>query len=124
MQNFGNLDVCKKAHEATLDIYQLTENFPRAEMFGLTSQLRRASASISTNLAEGCGRTQPEFARFVQMAFGSASEVEYLLLLAHDLGFLEADRYEGSTAKVIAIKRMLSSLLMSIRRSVGEKPAL
>ncbi len=70
MQNFRNLSVWEKVHHLTLEIYQLTKTFPRTEMFGLTSQLRRASSSIGTNLAEGCGRTQPEFARFVQIAFG------------------------------------------------------
>ncbi len=79
MQNFRNLSVWEKAHHFTLQVYQITERFPRTEMFGLTSQLRRASSSIAINLAEGCGRTQLEFARFVQIAFGSASEVEYEL---------------------------------------------
>ncbi len=89
MQSFRNLSVWEKAHHLTLDVYHITERFPRTEMFGLTSQLRRASSSIAINLAEGCGRTQLELARFVQIAFGSASEVEYELLLAYDLSFLK-----------------------------------
>ena len=83
-------------------------------MFGLTSQFRRAASSIATNLAEGCGRTQPEFGRFVQIAFGSASEVEYQLLLAHDLGFLSDHAYERIKSDVLEIKRMLNSLLQTI----------
>jgi four helix bundle protein len=77
MQNFRNLSVWQKAHDLTLQVYQITEHFPRTEIFSLTSQLRRASSSIAINPAEGCGRTQLEFARFVKIAFGSASEVEY-----------------------------------------------
>jgi four helix bundle protein len=79
----------------TLSIYKLTDRFPRSEMFGLSSQLRPASTSVATNLAEGCGRTQAEFGRFVQISFGSAGEVEYQLLLANDLGFLSAVEYEA-----------------------------
>ncbi len=89
MQSFRNLSVWEKAHHLTLDVYRITERFPRTEMFGLTSQLRRASSSIAINLAEGAGVRSWNFARFVQIAFGSASEVEYELLLAHDLAFLK-----------------------------------
>ena len=115
MQNFRNLSVWEKAHHFTLQVYQITERFPRTEMFGLTSQLRRASSSIAINLAEGCGRTQLEFARFVQIAFGSASEVEYDLLLAHDLGFISDNGYERLKSGVVEIKRMLNSLLRTIQ---------
>ncbi len=115
MQNFRNLSVWEKAHHLTLEVYHITERFPRTEMFGLTSQLRRASSSIATNLAEGCGRTQLEFARFVQIAFGSASEVEYELLLAHDLAFLDDEGYERLKSNVVEIKRMMNSLLRTIQ---------
>ena len=81
MQDFRNLSVWTKAHNLTLEVYRLTETFPRSEGFGLAIQVRRASSSIATNLAEGCGRTPPEFGRFLQIAFGSAWEVEYQLLL-------------------------------------------
>jgi four helix bundle protein len=84
-------------------------------MFGLTSQLRRASSSIAINLAEGCGRTQLEFARFVQIAFGSGSEVEYELLLAHDLDLLDDDGYERLKSDVVEIKRMMHSVLRTIQ---------
>ena len=115
MQDFRNLAVWSKAHRLTLDVYRLTESFPRTEVFGLTSQLRRAAASIAANLAEGCGRTQLEFARFVQIAFGSASEVEYHMLLARDLGFLSQADYEQEVALVIETKRMLNALLKKIQ---------
>jgi len=88
-------------------------------MFGLTSQLRRSCASISANLAEGCARTQPEFARFVQIALGSASETEYHFLLARDLGFREPDHHHSLARQVVAVKRMLASLQQRIQRDAG-----
>jgi four helix bundle protein len=115
MQDFRNLEVWRKAHRLALDVYRLTESFPRSEMFGLSSQIRRSASSIPTNLAEGCGRTQPEFGRFVQIAFGSACELEYQLLLARDLGFLAPESYESTNANVVEVKRMLSSLIKRIQ---------
>jgi four helix bundle protein len=93
MQDFRNLAVWQKAHSLTLDVYRVTESFPRREMFGLTNQVRRSSSSVSANIAEGCCRNQLEFARFIQIALGSASETQYHLLLAHDLGFLRSEDY-------------------------------
>jgi four helix bundle protein len=119
VQDFRNLDVWNKAHKITLEIYRLTESFPKSEVFGLSSQVRRAASSIPTNLAEGCGRTQPEFGRFVQIAFGSACEVEYQLLLARDIGFLPSQSYESINADVIEVKRMLNSLLKRIQRDAA-----
>jgi len=115
MQDFRNLEVWRKAHTLVLDVYRLTENFPRSEMFGLSSQIRRSASSIPTNLAEGCGRTQPEFGRLVQIAFGSACELEYQLLPTRDLGFLTPDSYQSACANVIEVKRMLSSLIKRIQ---------
>ena len=86
MQSFRNLRVWEKSHQLTLDVYTSSKAFPRDEMFGLTSQMRRASASIGMNIAEGCCRKgDTEMARFLQIAMGSASELEYQFLLAHDL---------------------------------------
>lgn len=86
MQSFRNLRVWKKSHSLTLDVYASSRTFPREEMYGLTSQMRRSSASIGMNIAEGCCRKGDiEMARFLQMAMGSASELEYQLLLARDL---------------------------------------
>jgi four helix bundle protein len=119
MQDFRNLAVWQKAHTLTLETYRATECFPRAELFGLTSQVRRSCASISANLAEGCVRTQPEFARFIQIALGSASETEYHFLLAHDLGFLEPDRHDSLSRQVVEVKRMLTSLQQKIQRQFG-----
>src|SRR5271163_1861060 len=115
MQDFRNLEVWSKAHKVALEAYRLTEDFPRSEMFGLSSQMRRSASSIPTNLAEGCGRTQPELGRFVQIAFGSACELEYQLLLALDLGFLAPESYSSVNAKVIEVKRMLNALLKRVQ---------
>jgi len=115
MQNFRNLEVWRYSHALTLEIYRITEAFPRAEMFGLTSQLRRAACSVAANLAEGCGRTEAEFGKFIQIALGSASEVEYHLLLARDLGFLSLEAYQQPSTTAVRIKRMLASLLKRIR---------
>ena len=115
MQDFNKLAVWRRAYVLTLDLYRSTESFPRTEMFGLTSQLRRAGASIAANLAEGSGRTQIEFGRFVQIALGSACEVEYHLLLAHDLGYLAEDRYDHLTEEIRAVRRMLTALLKTVR---------
>ena len=116
MKDFRQLAVWKKAHQFALMIYEATTDFPRDERYGLTSQLRRASASIPTNIAEGCGRfTDPDFARFLQVAMGSASETEYQILLARDLSYLPMHDYDRLQESVEEIKRMLASLLKTVR---------
>ena len=111
MEDFKDLKVWMKAHQLTLTIYQCTRAFPRDEIYGLTSQIRRASASIGANIAEGCGRrSDPEMKRFVQIARGSANELEYHLVLARDLGFLAVDDFKDLEAKTLEIQRMLASL--------------
>jgi four helix bundle protein len=89
MKDFRELKVWQKGHELTLLMYRTTETLPRSELFGLTSQIRRCTSSIPANIAEGCGRLgNSELHRFLQMACGSASELEYHLLLARDLGYI------------------------------------
>ena len=86
MRSFRELEVWKQAHQLTLDVYRVSKPFPREELFGLTGQVRRSAASIPANIAEGCGRDgEAEFARFLGIAMGSASELEYHLLLVRDL---------------------------------------
>jgi four helix bundle protein len=98
VKDFKGLKAWGKAHELTLKVYSATKSFPREETFGLISQLRRACASIPANIAEGCGRSgDVELARFLVIASGSASEVEYHLLLAHDLGYMKDAEYRNST---------------------------
>ena len=116
MQSFRNLKVWEKSHRLTLDVYSSSKAFPRDELFGLTSQMRRSSASIGMNIAEGCCRKgDAEMGRFLQIAMGSASELEYQLLLAHDLEYLNNPVYEGLTAQVEEVKKMLSSLMQKVR---------
>ena len=108
MQDFKKLQVWQKSHDLTLRMYELTSRFPREEIYGLTNQIRRACASIPTNIAEGCGRgSSADFARFLHIAMGSANETEYLILLARDLKYLETDMFE--------VRKMLTSLLRRLK---------
>jgi len=116
MQDFKKLKVWEKRHQLTLAVYKLTTQFPKHELYGLTSQMRRAATSIVSNIAEGCGRTgRADFARFLQMATGSASELEYQLLPAHDLNFLKLQEYQYLERGVVEVKRMLSSFIQRLR---------
>ena len=116
MKNFRDLKVWEKAHKLTLDVYRLTRDFPREEVYGITSQIRRASSSIPANIAEGCGRGgDADFARFLQIAMGSACEVEYHALLAHDLNMLDEVDYRCIHNQVCEVKRMLTSFLQKLR---------
>ena len=111
MRPFRKLHVWQKAHRLTVQLYRVTKAFPREEQYGLTSQIRRSAASICANIAEGCGRgTAREFARFIQIALGSASELEYHLVLALDLGLVSGDLHRQLETEVVDVKRMLSGL--------------
>jgi four helix bundle protein len=111
MKNFRDLKVWEKSHELALAAYDATSNFPKQEMFGLVSQIRRCATSIPANIAEGCGRRgNGEFHRFLQIASGSASELEYHLLLSRDLKFMDAETHRSLNHLVEEIKRMLASL--------------
>jgi len=111
-KDFRSLKIWEKSHQLALDIYKTTANFPREEVYGMVSQMRRSAVSIPTNIAEGCGRSgDKDFARYLQIAFGSASELEYQILLAHDLKYMEGQDYDRLTGNVIEIKRMLYSFL-------------
>src|SRR5277367_1600417 len=115
MKDFRDLIVWEKSHRLTLEIYGLTAKFPRFELYGLTSQIRRCSASVGANIAEGCGkRGNNEFQRYLQIASGSASELDYHLLLAHDLGFLEDADYRCMAGKLTEVRKMLTSLLQKV----------
>ena len=109
------MSVWEKAHRLTLQIYRETQSFPREELYGLTSQLRRGSVSVASNIAEGCGRgSDADFGRCLHIALGSASEVEYQLLLARDLSLLEEATYRQLTKHCTEIKRMLAALLRKL----------
>ena len=116
MKDFRNLEVCKRAHETTLAVYRSTRTFPREETYGMVSQLRRRSASVAANIAEGCGRSgNAEFGRFLAMAMGSASELEYFLLLARDLQYLSQDSYGLLSEDVRKMRRMLNRLILKVQ---------
>lgn len=116
MRSFRELKVWQKSHAITLDLYKATASFPKHELYGLTSQLRRAASSVPQNVAEGCGRGGGlDFARFLQIALGSASETEYHILLASDLGYLESEIARTLEDRVTEVKRMLSSLIQKVR---------
>jgi four helix bundle protein len=115
MKDLRDLKVWEKAHELALSCYAATAAFPKQEMFGLVSQIRRSGASVPANIAEGCGRRgNGEFHRFLQIAMGSASELEYHLLLSRDLKFLESSDYDRLALQVTEVKRMLASLVRKV----------
>jgi four helix bundle protein len=116
VKSFRDLKVWQRAHQLTLSVYRVTVTFPRQELYGLTSQLRRSCSSIAANLAEGCGRSgDAEFARYCSIAMGSASETEYRLLLARDLKLLKSKDYEELAERTVDLKRMLSGLLLKLK---------
>ncbi len=120
MEDFKDLRVWAKAHELTLLIYGKTRTFPREEAYGLTSQIRRAAASVGANIAEGCGRrSDGEMKRFLQIARGSASELEYHLLLAKDLGLITADEFVDLEARTLEVQRMLAAFVQRVATPVA-----
>ena len=111
MQDFKKLKVWQKSHQLTLDVYKVTSSFPRSELYGLTSQIRRSASSIPANIAEGCGRYgNAELTRFLRISMGSASELEYHILLARDLEFMTIEDYDNVSNQLIEVKRMLTGL--------------
>ena len=108
MRDFHKLGIWQRSHQLTLDVYRASKAFPKDELFGLTSQIRRAASSIPTNIAAGCGRaSNKDYAHFLQIAIGSASEAEYELLLAHDLEYINDEAFNKLTSETIAIRKMI-----------------
>lgn len=123
MQDYRKLEVWQKAHQLTLAVYRASAGFPSHELYGLTSQMRRASLSIGSNIAEGCGRdSQMEMAHFLRIAQGSASELDYQLLIARDLGYLPAAEYEPLHKELASIRRMLYTLTQKVKSSSIRQP--
>ena len=123
MRNFRELKVWEGSYRLALEVYEATAGFPRDELYGLTSQIRRSGASVPANIAEGCGRGEnSDLARFLQIATGSATELEYHLLLARDLNLLDTSDYERLTKEVTEIKRMLTSFIRSLRAFADQQP--
>ena len=124
VQYYKELEVWRRAHRVVLTIYSQTRSFPSDERFGITSQLRRAAMSIPTNLAEGCRRAfGREYSQYVNVAQGSHSEVQYLVQLAADLGYLERHTASALYAELEEIGRMLHRLRESINRSLSTSPS-
>jgi four helix bundle protein len=122
VRDFKKLEVWERGHRLTLKVYGVTAAFPREETYGLTSQMRRSCAAIPANIAEGCGRgSNADLARFLQIALGSASELENHLLLAQDLTFIRSTDYERLTGEVRQLKRMLTSFVKHLR-AFADKP--
>jgi len=116
MRNYKDLKVWQKAHQMTLAVYATTGAFPREELYGLTSQLRRSAASVAANIAEGNGRrSEGEMCRFLQIARGSASEVEYHILLARDLHLLSEADFHRLSQESDELQRMLTALIQKFR---------
>jgi four helix bundle protein len=116
MQDFHRLKVWQKAHALAIDLYRLSEEFPRRDAVALTSQLRRAALSVPTNIAEGAGKlSNAEFRRFLEIALGSASETLYHLLVARDIGLIEPERHDEFSNRAVEVRRMLSGLIERVR---------
>ncbi len=116
MKDFRKLKVWNLSHTLALDIYKLTKNFPNTERYNLISQLNRAALSIPTNIAEGCGRdTDPDFAKFISIAIGSTSEVEYLLIFAKDLKYIDSKKQVELNSQINEIKKMLIAFYKKLK---------
>lgn len=116
MQDFRRLSVWAKSHRLTIAVYRSSAAFPKDERYGLTSQMRRACSSIPANIAEGCGRNgNAELLYFLNVAMGSASELQYHFLLARDLDLLASEDYRRLEAGLTEVKQMLTSLVQKIR---------
>ena len=116
MQDFHKLKVWEESHQLTLDIYRVTIEFPKEELYGLINQIRKSSASIATNIAEGCGReTNAELKRFLYIAMGSASETEYHLLLSKELGYLTESDFARLNQEIGSVKQMITSLIKKLK---------
>ncbi len=121
MRDFKDLEVWQEAHQLVLKIYNITSQFPPEEKYGLISQMRNSSSSVPTNIAEGCGRgSDRELKRFCEVAMGSASELEYQLILVRDLNYLSFDQYSELNEQLIRFKKRLNSFIQYLIRKLGD----
>ncbi len=116
MQDYRELKVWQKAHSLTLEIYKITKPFPKSELYSLTNQIRRAASSIATNIAEGSVQgSDLQYARFLRIALGSATELDYQLLLAYELEYIDKDNYEKLSSEADQIKKMLTAFVRKLK---------
>ncbi len=116
MKDYKKLLVWSKAHDLVIEVYKATAKFPKEEIYGLTSQIRRSAGSIPANLAEGCGRnTDGELYRYSCISMGSASELEYQLLLSKDLNYLSEETFTFLNENLLEIKKMLNSFIQKVK---------
>jgi four helix bundle protein len=116
VKDYRQLAVWQRSHQFTLDVYRVSRSFPKEELFGITGQLRRACASIPANIAEGCGRdSDAELKRFVDIAHGSASEAEYFIMLAAELGMLDSASHATLGDEIAQVKKMLGGLSRKLK---------
>lgn len=122
MKDYRKVKVWGKAHILVKDVYRATSRFPKDELFGMTSQLRRASSSIPTNIAEGCGRgSDADFRRFLQIAFGSANEVEYLIFLSYELNYIQETQFIELNNKIVEVKKMLAGMIKTLTQDINNR---
>ncbi|MVN22646.1 four helix bundle protein [Mucilaginibacter arboris] len=115
MRSYSELLVWQKSHYLTLKVYSVSSSFPKEEMYGLTSQMRRSSSSIPTNIAEGCGRnSNAEMKRFLIISSGSSSELEYQLLLVKDLKYIDETLYKELSGAVVEIRKMIQAFIKAL----------
>jgi four helix bundle protein len=117
MSSYKDLDVWKKSFELCVDIYTTTKSFPKEELYGLTSQIRRASLSIPSNISEGSKRGQKEFLQFLKIAHGSGAETETQLLLAFRLGYVDESKFQKVFSDLEDVMRMLSSFISKLQQT-------
>ncbi len=116
MKDYRQLEIWQRSHRLTLEIYRVTKSFPKDELFGVTSQMRRAATSIPANIAEGCGRdSEAELKRFLDIAHGSASELDYFILLSHELGYLSAELHAPLAQELSQLKRMIGAFSRKLK---------
>lgn len=116
-KSFRKLEIWKKAHELTLNIYRITANFPKSELYGITSQIRRSASSIPANIAEGHSRnTTKQYINFLSIANGSLAETRYFIILAHDLNYMNDEEYNELEAKSMGIRKMINATMFSLEK--------
>lgn len=116
MKDYRQLEIWQRGHQLALEIYRATKSFPKDELFGVTSQMRRAAASIPANIAEGCGRdSEAELKRFLDIAHGSASELDYFVLLTHELGYISAETHAPLAEELAQLKRMIGAFSLKLK---------